>query len=203
MQLIKFHLILFFWMSFCFTALASVETREFDITVAGIKIGEMTAKKEVRDSITFYTVHSKVSFWLFVKIHVDYTVSTEYHHDKLMYSTVTTKSNKGDFVSTVSWTGKQYDVVVDGYKYENTTPIKEAIHFNSIRLYFDEPIEVKTLLAENFGVMAPVEVLEKRVTYRVNVLGNKNRFHYKQKVMHSANMYHPVKNFDIKLRATK
>ncbi len=181
------------------TANASIEKLEYDITAAGIKIGVMTATRETKNNRIWYSLHSKVSFWFFVRVNVDYSVSSVYEDNQLIASTVMTHSNKGDFKSTVTWRDNHYKVQVDGYKYKNEVSIKEKIEYNSARLYFEYPSSITTILADNYGIMVPADNVEDNV-YTVNVQGNKNKFFFNRGKIVRAIMHHPIKNFEVKLK---
>jgi hypothetical protein len=178
---------------------AAIEKREYDITAAGIRIGEMTATRESIENQTWYTLHSEVSFWFFVRVKVVYSVKSLYRNNQLIRSTVNTRSSRGDFTSTVVWNNDHYDVRVEGYKYKNEVSIKEPIKYNSARIYFEYPQSISSLLADNYGLMVPAENVEKDV-YTVTVQGNKNRFYFKSGAIIRAVMHHPIKNFEVKLK---
>lgn len=188
-----------------FTALSiagygEIEKRTYDITAAGIRIGEMVATRETKDNYIYYTLHSKVSFWFFIRVQVDYSVTSKYKNNHLLTSMVITNSNKGNFKSTVQWSGDHYNVKVDGYKYKNDTSIKDSIEYNSARFYFEYPKGISTILADNYGIMVPADNIEENV-YSVNVQGDKNRFFFKGGKIIRAIMHHPIKNFEVKLKS--
>jgi len=178
---------------------ASPEVKRFDIELAGLKIGELTATRVAKDTLTHYHVETRVSFWLFVKVNVHHIQTAVYHGNKLLSSTVKTRSNKGDFSASVIWNKKHYDVKVDMYKYKNDTTIVDPIHFNVMRFFFDEPKEVKKVLADGNGMLAPVSFL-KNSYYEVNVRGERNKYFYKDGKLHRAVMDNPIKNYEIILR---
>jgi len=182
------------------TAFAFVEKREYDISAAGITIGEMTATRENIDNQTWYTLHSEVSFWFFVRIKVVYTVKSLYRDNQLITSFVETHTNKGDFTSTIAWNKDHYKVHVDGYKYKNDASITVPIRYNSARIYFEYPHSVSTILADNMGVMAPVEKVQKDVC-TVAVQGKKNKFFFRSGKITRGIMHHPIKNFEVNLKA--
>lgn len=91
----------------------AVEKREYDITVAGINIGEMVATRETHDDdLTYYSLKRKVSFWFFIRVNVEYSVISVYHKNHLISSTVNTNSNRGNFISTIHWNTDHYNVHV-------------------------------------------------------------------------------------------
>lgn len=62
------------------------EIRYFDIRFAGIKIGELTATRTARDSITLYSLESVVNLWLAMPIEMHHHIETEYRGKKLFSS---------------------------------------------------------------------------------------------------------------------
>jgi len=182
------------------TMYASVEKREYDITAAGIRIGVMTATRETKDNLTWYSLHSKVSFWFFVRVNVEYSVTSVYQNKQLIASTVITQSSRGNFKSTIQWKEDHYKVQVEGYKYKNDVSIKDTIQYNSARLYFEYPPGISTILADNYGIMVPAENIQENV-YSVNVQGNKNKFFFRKGKIIRAVMHHPIKNFEVKLKS--
>jgi hypothetical protein len=199
MNYFKVFICLFFT-SLSIVSYGEVEKRTYDITAAGIRIGEMVATRETKDNVTFYSLHSKVSFWFFVRVQVDYAVTSMYKGNHLISSTVITNSSKGNFKSTVQWSEDHYDVKVNGYKYTNNTSIKDSIEYNSARFYFEYPPGISTILADNYGIMVPADNIENNV-YTVNVQGDKNRFFFKGGKIIRAIMHHPIKNFEVKLKS--
>jgi hypothetical protein len=175
------------------------ERREFDILVAGIKIGELSASKIIQDSITSYSITSTVNFWFFVRVKADYSINSHYKNGKLISSFVETRSSKGDFKSSVVWEENHYNVKVDTYQYKKDTILFSPIHFNVARLYFEEPDKVESLLADNYGQLVPSRKVEASV-YQVTVIGNANRYYYKVGEMEKAIMRNRIKDFEIRRR---
>ncbi len=173
------------------------ERKEFDIVVAGIKIGELSAHKIVQDSITNYSISSAVDFWLFVRVRVAYSITSRYKNGKLISSFVETRSSKGNFKSSVVWRKNHYVVNVDTYQYKKDTTLFSPIYFNVARLYFEEPKKVETLLADNYGQIVTSRKLEANV-YQVVVIGNANRYYYKNGELAKVIMHNRIKNFEVR-----
>lgn len=181
-------------------ARGAVEKREYDITVAGINIGEMTATRETdNDNFTHYSIRSRVSFWFFVRINVEYSVISVYRDNHLITSTVTTNSNRGNFNSTIQWKEDHYQVNVNGYKYSNDVAIRDTIAYNSARMYFEHPALNSSVLADNYGLMVSTENIQENV-YGVSVQGNRNKFYFAKGKVIRAVMHHPIKNFEVTLK---
>ncbi len=182
---------------FVFSQKTSYEDiRYFDIKLAGVRIGEMKATKTQQDSSIYYTLDSKVSFWFFVSVSVDYTSQALYQNGKLVYSKSTSKSNKGNYGSAIVWNKDHYDVDVTNYDYSNKKSIQKSISHNVATLHFEEPKQVKELLIDGFGLMTPVTRL-KEGTYQLEVMGNINTYQYKDGKLITANMYSKLKNYHL------
>lgn len=178
---------------------ATDEVRRFDIELAGIKIGELTATRRKIDTLTHYYLESKVSFWLLLRVHVHHIQTAVYHEEKLLYSTVKTRSNRGEFSSSVIWNKKHYAVNASMYKYEHSGKINEDIDFNLLRFFFDEPKNVNLVLADGFGLMVPVSFL-KDAYYEVEVHGERNKYFFTGGKLQRASMDGTIKNYEIILR---
>lgn len=175
------------------------EVRYFDVKLAGVNIGEMKATKKKQDTVTYYTLDSKVKFWFFVTVNIEHKTQVLYHNKKLIYSKSTSSSNKGTFTSAIVWNKNKYEVDVNSYNYTNKKPIEKSIQHNAVMLYFEEPKAIKELLLDGFGVMGPVTP-DKEGLYHIGVLGNKNSFQYKGGKLTVANMYSKFKNYNVVAR---
>ncbi|GCC50186.1 hypothetical protein SanaruYs_04010 [Chryseotalea sanaruensis] len=176
------------------------DVRNFDIKVAGVIVGEMKATKKHEDTITHYTINSKVKFWFFVTVAIEHTAEVLYYNDKLIYSKSTSVTNNGTYLSTIIWNKDKYDVEVNTYDYVNKRSINKVIKHNVATLYFEEPKAVKELLLDSFGEMATVTTT-KVGTYLVEVSGKKNYFEYKDGKLVLANVHSKFKNYNVVARA--
>jgi hypothetical protein len=195
----RFGIYLFFLLglSLPIRAQSGEEVRKFVVSLAGIDIGEMQATRTKKDTITRYTLVSKVSFWLFIRINVEHRIVSEYHRDVLFSTVSTSKSNKGNFISTITKSKDHYVVKASSHKYQLDTIIKRPIKFNVARMYFDKPLGVKEILADTYGVLAPVQYAERDMLI-TDVLGNKNKFYFQNNDLLRAIMYSTVKNYEIR-----
>ena len=176
----------------------SQEMAEYEISVAGFKIGEMVTKKTIDGNNTDYELNTKVSFWFLGNVLVDFKSFTQYSNNKLISSKSTTTSNKGNFRSNINWMdGKQhYRISTSSYKYELDTIISKPFDYSTSKLYFEEPIKISEFMAENFGLPSPIQKIKDY--YEVDVNGNKNRFYYINGVLDKAVMQSPIKNYVVK-----
>ena len=179
-----------------FSTLAQ-EVIEFEVSVAGFNIGEMTAKKSIQGANSTYEINSNVGFWFFGTVSVDFKIRSQYEGKLLTAATATTKSNKGDFHSNVKWIADkgEYKINATSYKYKLDTVVNRPFHFSSVKLYFEEPKQQNEFMAENFGLPSPIRKVNDY--YEVNVNGNKNRFFYSDGKLVKAIMQSPIKNYVI------
>lgn len=172
------------------------ETIKYDVSIAGITIGEMVAKKEKKGTEIQYELKSQVSFWFFGKINLDYLTRAVFQGKQLMHAKMTSKTNRGDFESNIRWTGDQYKIQSTNYKHELDTVIQRPFHFSAAVFYFEEPIQAQEFLAEAYGLPSPIKKVKDY--YEVNVNGNRNRFYYKDGELDKAVMEFPIKNYVVK-----
>lgn len=182
---------------FCFPfGLFAQDMQQYDISIAGISIGEMTATKKATGEISQIDIKSKVGFWFFGKIELDFHTTSVFNGNHFIKSDTKTKSNKGDFQSLITWEKDHYNVNSRNYKYELDTEVKRKVFFSSASFYFEEPKNVKEFFAEGYGLVCPVT--KHKDHYEVNVNGNKNRFYYVNGKLDKAVMEFPIKNFVVK-----
>lgn len=172
------------------------ETVEYEVRIAGIKIGDMVATKISNGNHATIEVESKVSFWFFGKINLDFQTIAEYKNSQFIRSEVNSKTNKGDFKTTIDWKNDQYDIKANNYKFELDTTVNRPIYFSSVAFYFEEPNGINEMFAESYGLISAI--VKNKDYYEVNVNGNKNRFYYKDGVLDRAVMEFPIKNYVVK-----
>lgn len=172
------------------------EKREFDITVAGISIGDMTTSKTVNDDMTFYNVKSQVSFWFFGWISLDYAMDSEYKGTQLMKINGIYNTNRGGFATTIAWQDDHYMVNTRSYKFENNRPVRKPLYHSSALFFFEEPYGVNESMADNFGLVCLLQKVKDY--YELDVNGDKNKYYYVDGKLDRAIMYSPIKNYVIK-----
>ncbi|MBW3468494.1 DUF6134 family protein [Arthrospiribacter ruber] len=181
-------------LGFCWVkGVSAQETVLCDITVAGIKIGEMEAIKKIDASFESYEIQSQVRFWFFSWIDVSFDAEAQYENGILQEAKSNTSSNRGDFSSHILLDNGRYQVNAKMYKFENEDPVLETVHLSTSKLYFEEPIDNAIFLAENFGLLSRIK--KKGNYYEVEVNGNKNRFYYENGDFVKAVMQSPIKNY--------
>lgn len=180
----------------CFS---QTKTNKYDIVLAGFTIGSMQADKTTSPKAEDYQLHSKVEFWFFGKIHVEFLQNVNFQNGQLMKATTKSDSNRGNFVTTVNWNKDHYDVDANSYKFHNEESIKQAVYGTPAKLYFHEPKNGDELISENFGMLTKVIELEKGV-YEIDVNGNTNTFYYEGGILQKVVLENNLKNYSIKRR---
>lgn len=175
----------------------SAQTKQYAVTVAGINIGNLDIRRYETGELTHYEMSTKIKLWLFFRIEAAYQMTAVYRGGQMISSRSQTHTNKGEFKSSTEWDGSRYVVNIDAYEYKKDTIISEPIHFNVGRMYFDKPAPGQKIYADNFGLLIPAEKRDEAIVVRI--LGNANTYYYKNGIMNEANMYHPLKNYRVKL----
>lgn len=178
---------------------AQKSTRQFEIRVAGFKIGDLTATQTIlNDSLTEYSLQSKVSIWAFYRIEVIYSNTSRFLNGQLISSTANTITNKGDFHATTSWQKDHYEIKSRAHNdYELDTIIRIPIKFNIAKMYFELPKNGTKVYADAYGVLAQAEFIDDK-KYLVEVLGNRNKYYFKNGILLGASMDNPIKNYEVK-----
>lgn len=191
--------ILFLIVGTTLNSFGQTKTHMYDIVLAGFNIGTMQADKATSSEEEDYQIHSKVEFWFFGKIHVEFLQNVNFKNGQLMKATTKSDSNRGNFVTTVNWNKDHYDIDANSYKFHNEEPITQAVFGTPAKLYFHEPKAGDILISENFGMLTKVREIEKGV-YEIDVNGNMNRFHYEGGVLQKVVLENNIKNYSIKRR---
>lgn len=178
---------------------AQKSVRQFEIRVAGFKIGDLTATQTIlNDSLTEYNLQSKVSLWLFYRIEVTYSNTSQFLKEQLVNSVANTITNKGHFHATTHWQKDHYIIKSTGYDdYELDTIISTPIKFNIAKMYFQLPKNGTRVFADAYGVLSKAEFLDDK-KFMVEVLGNRNKYYFQNGVLQRASMDNPIKNYDVK-----
>lgn len=181
------------------SSLKAQEVIDFDIKLAGFTIGQMKATKTLAQDTTTYRLDSKVSFWLFGTIKVDYLTEVKYHEGVFINSKVSSKTNRGNFISKIWLEGDEYKIDANGYKYEHKDIIKDLIHHSAVRLFFEEPKGIKVMMAENLGKFSEIRSHGEGI-YTTHIEGDENKYYYQNGKMLKVSMHNPIKNYEVKRR---
>jgi len=172
-----------------------VDSAAFAIKVLGITIGEMeVSKTSSSDQNPVFDLHSQVNFWFFGKIFLDHRIKCIFQDEQYVFSTVDSKTNKGDFLSKIEWKKDHYQVNANTYKYENQKSIDFPIFSSISELYFQKPKVGDVIISETYGLTSPVKEIEPDV-FEIIINGHKNHFYYLDGVLDKVMIENPIKNF--------
>jgi len=172
-------------------------SQNFDIVVAGFRIGGMTAEKTDSLNKSKIEINSLVEFWFFGKVHVEFLQTASFLNKQLVGAYTNSNSNRGDFETIVEWSKDHYEVNAETYKYKNTESIYQKVYSSPAKLYFEEPSEGDILISENFGRLTKINEEEPGV-YSIDVNGNTNTFYYEMGVLQKVVMENSIKNYVIR-----
>ena len=173
------------------------ETVKFEISVLGMKIGDLDAKKYQVGDTVHYVAESEVRFWFFGSVDVEVFTHSKYVNGYLVKSLSRSNTNRGDFASTVHWDGKKYVVDAKSYKFENAEPVMERVKWSSTRTFFEELKGGETFISEVFGLTTKIDNPDPNV-YSTTIEGNTNEYLYQSGKLQRVTLEHSVKNFQYK-----
>jgi hypothetical protein len=177
-------------------AQATKETASFEIVVLGLKIGNLTAQKTAGADSVRYSVDSRVKFWFFGDVDLQFLTRSHFKGGKILKTYSESKTNRGNFDSKVNWTGTQYQVDAKSYKYANRAPLKGPVLWCSSKLFFQEPSGNEVFLSEVYGITAPIKKISPGV-YEIEVEGNTNQYHYKAGKLEKIVVESPIKDYKV------
>ena len=177
-------------------AQATKENASFEIVVLGLKIGNLTAQKTAGADSVRYSVDSRVKFWFFGDVDLQFLTRSHFKGGKILKTYSESKTNRGNFDSKVNWTGTQYQVDAKSYKYANRAPLKGPVTWCSSKLFFHEPSGNEVFLSEVYGVSSPIKKISPGV-YEIEVEGNTNQYHYKGGKLEKIVVESPIKNYKV------
>jgi hypothetical protein len=191
-------LLVLLWMSVSLGyAQATKETASYEIVVLGLKIGDLTAQKTGAGDSVRYTVDSRVKFWFFGDVDLQFLTRSHFKGGKILKTYSESKTNRGNFDSKVNWTGTQYQVDAKSYKYANRTSLKGPLSWSSTKLFFQEPSGQELFLSEVYGVSAPIKKIKTGV-YEIEVEGNTNQYHYQGGKLVKIVVESPIKDYQVR-----
>ena len=179
----------------------AIDTRQYAIEVAGLRVGTMTATRQPQASQTVtYTLISDVRVnFLVYKLKIYYKVINVFRRGQLQLSTVENHTNRGNFSSRAEWKKDHYEIVAEQYKHSYRTTQTAPIAFAVTNLYFTEPAEQTTAFAEYFGDQFMILPGKNPGTYRARRDGREDEYQYEQGRLVKIIKKNPLKNFIIKL----
>lgn len=180
---------------FSFTPTSKI-VHEYNITVAGVKVGELTATMEVENDFTTYTLSSDVSVYILHRYRVKDDLKAVYKGKSLQYATVKTSVGKNDYFSAIIWTKDHYDININAYKYEKHSIETKPIEYSVAKIYFEQPASNEQIFSEDYGVYSNANFIEGNLLQLV-FLGKRDKFTYADGNMLKADMQSAIRDFII------
>ena len=178
------------------------ETRRYAIEVAGLRVGTMTATRQLptpTNSETISTLTSDVQVdILFYHLVIYYKVTNYMRRGQLRLSTVDARTNQGNFSSRTEWKGDHYDIVADQYKYQYKATETKPIRYTVTDMFFGEPTSQPRAFAEYFGDFFAVKP-GKPGRYQAIRAGREDEYQYQNGQLMTLIKKNPLKNFIIRL----
>jgi hypothetical protein len=174
------------------------ETSNYEITLAGFKIGTLSATHVKVKNIDYYSIVSNVSVNLLFKVQVYYKTVSVYRDDKLIESKVNSLVNGKNFISNTVWDGKKYKINCNTYKYTYSDSSRiEPIKWSVSKLYFERPTSGTEVYAETYGRLSALK-LERENQFRFEIPKSKQIYYYsKDGYLTEVEMINSVKNFKV------
>ena len=203
--IMKIHF-LFFALVFSHPIFAQQATtqKKYAIEVAGIKVGEMHASKQLLGKdLVKYHVKSDVKVNLLVyTLKIKYEVTSQFDKNGLVYSEAKVNSNKGDFFTTTTLKNGIYEVKSKQEKKEFEKTISSNITWSSSRLFFDEPANNQKFYAEYYALFNIVKK-NKDGTFTCQIENNIDKYVYENQKLVRVIKKNPIKNIEMKLISEK
>ncbi|MDF7815842.1 hypothetical protein P1X16_30960 [Hymenobacter sp. YC55] len=176
------------------------QTRRYAIEVAGLRVGTMTATRQLGASsevVTTLTSDVQVNFLLY-HLKIYYQVINRFRGGQLLLSTVEAHTNQGNFASRTEWKADHYDIVADQYKHHYRAIELQPITYTVTDQFFNEPGRHSRAFAEYFGdyfTLTPTAPS----TYRALRDGREDEYRYANGQLVTIIKKNPLKNFVIRL----
>lgn len=124
---------------------AQTTTHQYDLSIAGIIVGSLTASKQIEGHQERYTADSEAAISFFGKHTLKTHLVAVYEHGILLNSHNTMwKNGEIDEELTVKRIGDNYEVNYSG----EVSMIQQPIPYSSICLYFQQPKNIKEVFYE-------------------------------------------------------
>lgn len=169
--------VLAFFALLFFHQLAFAQDASFTVKHNDKNIGSINVSRGVKNNIEYFSVDSKVSYRMIIKINRHTTMSATYKGGVLLSgSSEIIVNDSVDKKSITTFTNGGYEVEVNGNFYKKLE--KKSIRFSIPKLYFSEPRGIEEVYSEYFMKMIPLEALGES-KYVLQLDGNdENTYHY-------------------------
>jgi len=178
-----------------FSVIVNAQTLNYEITANSHSIGNLTVVKTQSGNSFKIEVNSNVVVHLFMKIDFSYNLVSSYTNNALYSGEVITYVNgKEHSTSKVKKTGDYYSLTQEN----STSEYDNKINYSGALLYFQEPVNVKSIFSEFSNVAKPMVLIgenEYQVTDPEN--GRKSEYKYIDGILHKAVIHHTLMTVEL------
>ena len=188
-----------FSLNFASNGFAQTQERigNYEIVVFGLKIGNLKASQAAGMDTIQYSIESQVKFWFFGDVDLQVITRSNFKQGMISRTYSHSKTNRGNFISKVTWKDTAYQVNANSYKYTNKKAVSGPLSWCSSKLFFQEPTGEEIFISEVYGVTAPIRKTGPG-EYTVSVEGNTNRYYYQQGNLVKIVVENPIKNYQVR-----
>lgn len=148
------------------------EKKSYIIYHGNNEIGTISAaQKKVNDS-TYYDVRSLVNYHSLLYNMDRLTVTKVNYKGQQLTSSSALIEKNGKIEGKSNTTYKQGTYYIESSENENKT-LKSPIYWCTSRMYFEEPLGVKSIFAEAYQELCPIQATETPHVYELTLPGNK------------------------------
>lgn len=176
-------------------SLAQNKTLSFNVIHSGKPLGTLDAKRVIDGDKTTYSSHTDIEYHMMMTINIIYDYNVVYENDALNNATVhiTVRGHEKTNVKTEK-DGSGYAYYSDGDKEKS---INGTIKFSIEKLFFEEPIGITKVYAEEHGEYHTLKKIAEHTYLKTAPSGHKNTYYYKDGVLQKSDVDAGVIEFSI------
>jgi len=174
---------------------AQNEILYFDVIHSGKSIGTLKAEKTVEGNKTHYKSYTNIEFHMFMTIKIEYTYNVTYVDDNLNHAKVhiMLKGHEKTNVRT--------EKIPSGYAYFSDEKVDkefvEEIKHSIEKMFFDEPIDIEKLYAEEHGEFHDLKEITPHTYLKTAPNGHKSTYYYEDGKLQKSDIDAGVIEFSI------
>ncbi|WP_152537364.1 DUF6134 family protein [Aquimarina pacifica] len=177
----------------------SAQTNVYDIISKKDTLGVLKVSKlKEGENVLYIIYHIEMKVKLVVNIQMKYTIKARYDQNQLIQASVNNFINgKSHHSSDITWLDSIYVLTTKGKKQRKLT---EKIRYSGIRLFFDEPTNIKKVFSEYTGHNGSINKISAGIYELTLHSGKKNKYFYNNSELVKANINNSLIHFDLVLR---
>lgn len=176
----------------------SAQTNTYDIISKKDTLGILKVSKSKVEENAIYNYQVDMKVKLLVNIHMKYTIEAIYNENQLIYASVANVINgKPHHSSGIKWLDSYYLINTKNNKQQK---VAEKIDYSGIRLFFDEPFNIKKVFSEYTGLYGMIKNTQAGTYVLTLPNGKKNKYFYNNGELVKANIHNSLIQFDLVLR---